>query len=80
MTQRLNLSDDEAIALAMLHGADMQQHCTTWIIGTPQTPVHPIEIENDRETRRYGFESCAAIARAYCRYYKLDVEQPHETI
>lgn len=72
-------TDDECIAFAMLHGAEFFKvtsgsghDALGWYVGlSPHESVHEIEEINGNQTGSYAFETRAAIARAWCEYYKL---------
>jgi hypothetical protein len=80
--KRLKLSDDEAIATAMLHGCEPWRFSEgVWYCRNmfDVNVVHPVEREIGRRTGggglRFFFESREELARTYCEYYKLDVEE-----
>jgi hypothetical protein len=79
------MTDDECIAIAMLHGAEMvcDDAGSVWVLNDWNANSHPIEkAEHIRRAQSGGsggdwFLSRAALARAYCEYYKL-MEPSHE--
>jgi hypothetical protein len=64
------LSDDEAITLAVLHGAEMAQGYWGPLWNIKSDLWHPIE-EHQRNLNGNwkGFETRGALSQAYCRYH-----------
>lgn len=64
-------TDEECIAIALLHGADFASLARHWYIDMPGFEYagggwHPIEERGARE-----FTTRGEIARAYCEYHRL---------
>jgi hypothetical protein len=68
-------TDDECIAIAMLHGCTFNysdRHDGVWIIGDHWSgPIHPVEQKKQEEGGAAWFKTREALARTYCEYYKL---------
>lgn len=82
-------SDDECIALAMLHCADTpfwyhgrhfeRCHDVWYLRQPPGYDRHPAELRQfERTGNQYYFQTRGEAARAYCEYHKLISEEPHE--
>lgn len=64
-------TDEECIASAMLHGAELWEcHNEGWYL-LPMGQNHPLEEERWKMGRSSGWPSCKAAARAYCKYHGL---------
>ena len=66
------LSDEEAITLALLHGCGFKNNhdCSLWY--ADDSPVwHDVEKQHAVGAGRYSFETREQLARAYCEFYKL---------
>lgn len=64
------MTDEECIALAMLHGAELWDCAAEgWYI-SPIGKDHPLEKERWSQNKN-GWPSRAAAARAYCKYHQL---------
>jgi nicotinamide mononucleotide (NMN) deamidase PncC len=65
------MTDDECIALAMLHGCAF--HCEAdlglWYTGVAGDPA--IHDAHKRDYGSYGFRTRKELARVYCEFYKL---------
>lgn len=69
------LTDDEAIATAMLHGCGFARgkgQTILWYVVSAHGDVNPIEDLNYQITGGYGFKSREALARAYCKFHNLE--------
>jgi hypothetical protein len=73
-------SDDECIALAMLHGATFSrttfQRREVAYLNEDRTDC-PVANAHIKATGYYFYNSVAAAARDYCEYHKL-IGEPHE--
>jgi hypothetical protein len=73
------LSDEECIALAMLHGCAF--HCEAdlglWYTDVNGAPAIHTDAHK-RDYGSYGFRTRKELARAYCEYHKLLPEVTHE--
>jgi hypothetical protein len=70
-------TDDECIAIAQIHGADLikVEACngmpTRWYINRADADADVVTRAQMLSTGYYFFRSPATAARAYCEYYKL---------
>jgi hypothetical protein len=66
------LSDDEYIALAVLHGAEFwKDHYNEWWYLTNNSNTAAISDQQFAETGHYYFDSRTALARTYCLHHNL---------
>ena len=66
-------TDDECIAIAVLHGLE-PYHCggtNLWYVSDTPAPGDQIYRTNDKATGFRGFKSRELLARAYCKHHNL---------
>lgn len=66
------MDDNTAIALAALHGCEFFSILGDWWVDNTSPPLHPLEKKmSDEIDKFHGWESQAALARDYLKFYNL---------
>lgn len=72
------MTDEERIAVAMLHGCGFYKHVganrttPSWYVDSAIGPLHPVEAAAFRYSNRCWFHTREELARAYCKFYNLE--------
>jgi hypothetical protein len=72
---RLKLTADEAICTALLHGCEfwLSENDGLWYVHDDVDNPDPAESAHFDATGDWGWETRPDVARAYCKFYKLDL-------